>query len=55
MIKVLNRGDAIRVGFRVGAAYDSREERKEVETTGRMLIKRAPSKDGTSCSMVAQG
>lgn len=55
MIKVLSRRDAIRVGFRVGATHDSREEKKEVEIRGRMLIQCAPSKDGTSCSVVAQG
>lgn len=55
MIKVLNRGHAIRVAFRVGAAHDGREERKEGETRGRTLIQCALSKDGTCCSVVAQG
>lgn len=55
MIKVLSRGDAIRVAFRVGAAHDGREEREEGETRGRTPIQWALSKDGTCCFVVVQG
>lgn len=55
MIKVLSRGDAIRVAFRVGAAHDGREERKEGETRGRTPIQCALSKDRTCCFVVVQG